>query len=392
MSVLSDSARNLRPSVFSQILPRIQALGDRAVPLHIGDTYRLPPEPARAALLRAAEESQQSTRFFAYTHPQGRPQLRDALAQKLRRENGIPSAPERVQITCGATQGLAASAQAILNPGDEVLLLSPHWPLIRGVLQSVGATFREVSYSQAVRDPHAVLTPLLGPRTRAVYLANPNNPDGAVLGVEQASYLYRFAEEHELFILADEAYEHILYDGVERGSLGALDEPSGQTGRVLSVFTFSKSFGLAGLRIGYVSGPASLMQGVVRVSTHQIYNLSDLVQEVALAAVGAPREEYNSFLRDQCRAYRQARDLLLEAFPTMQAPVAGAYLFVPFASGDEAWSVLEQWMEKGLCAAPGEAFGADFAHCLRLCFTAVPTEQIARAVQIVRTVAVDQGE
>lgn len=381
-SFLSQSALNLRPSVFAQLTPTIKALGERCIPLHIGDTYRLPPAAARDALSKALSEHGNSTRYFKYTHPYGRQQLLEALVEKLATDNGMNVTTDNLQVTCGATQGLAAVAQATLNPGDEVLVFCPYWPLIKGVIMTVGGVVKEVSFEAAVADPEGVLAPLLSERTRALYLANPNNPDGRILDAAQAQGLYDFAQRHGLLIWSDEAYEHIVFDGRERVSLGALDKEQ-EVPRVISVFTFSKSFGMAGMRIGYVCAPSGVMQGLRRVSNHQTYNLSDLIQEAALAAVTEPRER---FLEEQCSAYQEARDLLLTALPGTEIPQGGAYLFPRFESAEASWATLRAWLDKGLSSAPGEAFGGLHTNHLRVCFTAVPLERLEQAVSIIKAV------
>ncbi len=334
------------------------------------------------ALKEALDADLHTTRYFKYTHPQGRPALLEALVEKLQRDNGMQVSTEQLQVVCGGTQGLAAVAQTVLDPGDEVILFSPHWPLIRGIVTSVGGRYLEVPFELAAAEPEATLEPLCTERTKAIYLANPNNPDGRVLTAAEAEALYRFAARRGLMIWSDEAYEHSVFDGLERSSLGALDTQSGE-GRVLSVFTFSKSFGMAGMRCGYVVGPKPVMDSLKRVCNHQIYNLSDLNQGAALAALVQPPQVYRDFLQQQRQAYEQARDLLLQGFPGLEPPQGGAYLFVPFTSAEESWDQLHRWMEEGLCSAPGEAFGSLHPNYLRLCFTAVPPSVLEQALEII---------
>lgn len=384
-TVLSRSSLTLRPSVFAELTPRIRELGERCLPLHIGDTYRLPPRRAREALRQAAAD--ETTRYFEYTHPFGRPELLEAISAKLWADNGIKLGAGGLQVTCGATQALACVAQACLNPGDEVIVLCPHWPLIRGITQTVGGLVVDADLDAALRDPEGVLGPLVNERTRAVYFANPNNPDGRLMSASEAKSLHAFALSRGIFIWSDEAYEHIVFDGHPRLSIQSLD--NGCENRcVISVFTFSKSFGMAGMRIGYVAAPENLMVTMRRVCNHQIYNLSDMVQEAVLAALTAPRPEYLSFLQEQCGAYQDARDLLLDAFPGADTPPGGAYLFVPCASKDAAWRTLHAWLDRGVSSAPGEAFGGLHEHCLRLCFTAIPMDRLKLAVEILKEVGV----
>jgi len=383
--VLSRSAQKLRPSVFSELTPRIKELGERCIPLHIGDTYRLPPQAALSALQRVASEELGTTRYFRYTHPFGRAELLEEVSKKLVRDNGIAVPPSGIQITCGATQALCALAQSYLDPGDEVIVLCPHWPLIRGIVETVGGKVVDAPYKETIEDPGAVLKPLLTERTKVVYFANPNNPDGRLLNGTEAERLYRFCAEHDLHIWSDEAYEHIVFDGREKVSIGSLDSGA-DSPRVASVFTFSKSFGMAGMRVGYVAAHPSLMESIRKVSTHQIYDLSDLTQELALAALKQTPDQYQAFLSEQTREYEKARDLLHTAFPDSEKSPGGAYLFVEFENREQAWNTMLAWLEKGVSSAPGEAFGGLHPNYLRLCFTAVPFSRLKEAVEIIRSV------
>jgi aspartate aminotransferase len=384
-SALSKSARDLQPSVFAQLTPKINELGDRCIPLHIGDTYRLPPEAALDAIRALAQNGLSSTRYFKYSHPFGRAELLEELTLKLERDNGIKVGTSCLQVTCGATQALCAVAQTFLDPNDEIVVLCPHWPLIRGIVKTVGGRVVDAPFAEAVADPDTVLGPLLSERTKAIYFANPNNPDGQLLSRVEAERLYRFAALHDLYLWSDEAYEHIVFDGREKVSIAEFDNDV-EKRRVMSVFTFSKSFGMAGMRVGYVVGPTEVMSCLRRVSTHQIYDLSDLNQEVVLAALRQPRADYQSYLKAQQEEYQKARDLLHSAFPNSPLSPGGAYLFVPFESQKAAWAHLLAWLEGGVSSAPGEAFGSLHPHCLRLCFTATPFARLEEAVSIIRQI------
>jgi aspartate/methionine/tyrosine aminotransferase len=142
------------------------------------------------------------------------------------------------------------------------------------------------------------------------------------------------------------------------------------------------------MRVGYVVAAAPIMDAVRKVSTHQIYDLSDLNQEAALAALTQLPEEYSSFLAEQTAEYGKARDLLHSVFPNMAKSPGGAYLFVPFEDREQAWSTMVAWLDQGVSSAPGEAFGGLHPHCLRLCFTATPYDQLEKAVEIIRKVGV----
>lgn len=378
---LSRSAGNLRPSVFAELTPRIKALGARCIPLHIGDTYRLP--AGNAGYAEGAELT--TTRYFKYTHPFGSQDLMEALIEKLARDNDIETDLNSLQITCGATQALCSVTQTLMDPGDELIVLCPHWPLIRGIVETIGGKVVDAPYTESIDDPETILSPLVTDKTRAIYLANPNNPDGQILNGEKARRLYQYAKKKNLFLISDEAYDHLVYDQNEKTSLASLDRGE-ERPRVISVFTFSKSFGMAGMRVGYVVGPADVVTYVRRVSTHQIYDLSDLNQGAALAALKQPQQDYQAYLGELVSSYQEARNVLHSAFPQCPLPPGGAYLYVPFESKEAAWEAMLRWLDEGVSSAPGEAFGGLHPHCLRLCFTATPLEKLEEAVEIIKRV------
>src|SRR5262249_31210633 len=154
----------------------------------------------------------------------------------------------------GATHALFAASRAVLDPGDEVLLPSPYWPLIDGILRLSGAVPKEVPfyeqlYADPSADPRALLEPHIGPRTAALYVITPNNPNGKILSLEQRRRIAELARDHDLWVFCDDVYEDYVYDEAAKGipSLGALD---GMADRTLTAYSFSKSHGMAGLRVG----------------------------------------------------------------------------------------------------------------------------------------------
>jgi aspartate/methionine/tyrosine aminotransferase len=289
----------LPESVFARLWPRLEAHAGEVFPFHLGDVH-LPP----AAPLSATDAS-----FYPYGAPAGDPALLAALGDKLARRNQLHGA---VQITCGATHAFACATRALLDPGDEVVLLAPHWPLIRGQILACLATPIEC----ASTDPRAKISP----RTAALYVTTPGNPDGRVLAREELETVAAVAREHDLWVLADEVYEDFTFDGREHVSIGSLP---GMAERTVTVFSFSKAYGLAGLRVGYLVGPPSLVDPVRKLANHSVFNVPVALQRTALAALesGAP---YLAHARGEYQASRDlAHALLTEAgipFRPAQAP------------------------------------------------------------------------
>lgn len=370
---------HLGQSVFAGLLGRLARRSGPTYPLHIGDACFAP-----AADWSAAAPA--TTTLGRYGNPGGDPALVEALVGKLGTRNEMNSiGPDRVQVTIGATHGLFCAARATLAPGDEVLLLAPYWPLIRGIVTLTGARPVEVPFYDRLADeadPGRLLASHVTARTAALYLTNPNNPDGTVLSRATLEAIAEFARARDLWVFADECYEQHVYEGAHL-SLGSLP---GMDARVFSSYSFSKSHALAGLRLGYLVGPGEAMTQVKRISNHTVYNAPLGAQAVGLSALG--RGE--SFLSEQRSRARRARDCVLQRLSTPhRIPAGGAYVFLDLGGvlGDRPLErLLEACVERGLLLAPGEAFGADYARWARLCFTACPEEQLAEAVAILNDV------
>lgn len=374
---LSSAASTLRPSVFATLAERLKQLPPDHLPLHIGDTYRVPPE---AALLDRIPWSEHPS-LYKYSHPVGIAEFLETVTAKVREKNGIPAEKDSLQVTCGATQALSAACVTLLDPGDEVLVLAPFWPLILGIIRTAGGVPVQVRFSDLLlddpgRDLDELLTPFLTPRTRALYFSNPNNPDGMIYTRSQLESLAEFCRRHDLWVLSDEAYEDYRYDGHEHLSMASLE---GMFERTVSVFTFSKSYAMAGNRIGYAVAPPEVSPTLRRVSNHVIYNLSAAVQISAVRAM----QHGSDFLRQSREVYQEARDVLYEPVAhRCHRPHGGGYLFLRFDSEEASWDFIHRGLDRGMASAPGEAFGQEYKHCVRVCFTAAPLEGIRRAAAI----------
>ena len=216
----------------------------------------------------------------------GLPTLRSALAKRLTGMDGQQVAPSQIHVGCGCTHALFCAARAILNPGDEVLVVTPYWPLIAGVLRTVGAVVVEVPLTQALYrdegfDIVATLEQASTTRTRALYLVSPNNPDGHVYQAAQLAQFAAFAQRHNLWVLSDEVYADYSYD---RPHMSIAHQPE-MAARTIRSFSLSKSHGLAGARIGYVVAQPAVIDATRRISNHTVYNVPAAMQHVALAAL-----------------------------------------------------------------------------------------------------------
>jgi aspartate/methionine/tyrosine aminotransferase len=319
--------------------------------------------------------------------------LREALAEDLgARGRAFPGVVggKHVLIGAGATHALSCAARVVLEPGDDVLLAAPYWPLAHGIVQSTGARAIDVPFtSRLYEDPAAdageIFREALTPKTRALYLTTPNNPDGKVLAREQLMRVAALACEKDLWVIADEVYADFTF-GRPHVSIASLP---GMAERSITVFSFSKSHALAGARVGFAAAPEEVVLAARRVSTHSVFNVPVLTQRSALAALAAG----DPWIERARGIYKCARDAAVSALEgtriRFSVAEGGAYLFLDFTPVLEETSLallLSRAIERGVLLAPGEAFGKPFANWGRLCFTAVPLPRLVLGIARLRSV------
>ncbi len=388
MPTLSTSAQNIRPGVFAELQRRIDAhtaKGGDLVPLQIGDTAIAPPPDARFELGCRIEGD---PALYRYGSTAGTNELRAGIARFVSGRLGSVDAEREVLVGCGGTHAIFCAARTILDPGDDVLLAAPHWPLAPGVLATCGARAVEVPltsrlYDDPTLDAGAVFEAALTERTRALYLITPNNPDGKVLSARHLAQIADLARARDLWVIADEVYADHAFDA-EHVSIASLP---GMRARTITAYSLSKSHALAGARIGYVVAPQEVVASARRVSTHTVFNVPVVTQLAALAALdGGAR-----FIEQARKSYREARDASVEALrgTNVRFHVAegGTYLFIDFAPvlGDRPLeALLEVAIDRGVLLAPGKAFGAAYARYARLCYSAVPRERLLVGIERLR--------
>jgi aspartate aminotransferase len=357
--------------------------GERVLHLERGEPdFDTPPHivEALAAAARAGETH--------YPDQRGTLSVRQALVEKLGRENRIVCEPDDVVLANGGTHALFLAFQALLGPGDEVLVLSPHWMAIpKLVAFAPGARMTTLStyldLLDGSLDPAGLarrIDAAIGSDTRGIYLNTPNNPTGAVLTRAQLEAIASVAIERDLWVISDEAYEHLVFDGSTHVSLASLP---GMAARTLSVYTFSKSYAMTGWRVGYMVTPPALraVMGPLLAfyTTHGVF---PSVQSAARAALTGPQDAVETMRR----AYQERRDLLLAGLAGQSAirvptPRGAFYAFADVSgalAGRDVWALVDEWLEMGVAVLPGTAFGPEHGHWVRLSL-ATRREDVAEA-------------
>jgi len=361
--------------------------GERVMHLERGEPdFETPPHivEALAAAARAGETH--------YPDQRGTLALREALVAKVARENGIPCTPDDIVMANGGTHALFLAFQALLGEGDEVLVFSPHWMAIpKLVAFAAGARMRTVpaylDLLEGTLTPDALrarLKAAVEPRTRGIYLNSPNNPSGAVLTREQLAAIAEVAVERDLWVVSDEAYEHLVFDDARHVSIASLP---GMAERTLSVFTFSKSYAMTGWRAGYMVTPPALraVMGPLLAfyTTHGVF---PSVQSACRAAVIGPQDAVEIMRR----AYQERRDLLLAGLAGQSAirvpkPRGAFYGFANVSgalNGRDVWSLVDEWLALGVAVLPGTAFGPEYGDWVRMSLATRREDVVEAAVRL----------
>ena len=313
--------------------------------------------------------------LYAYGSPEGWGPLVDAIAAKAVARNRILGTTRAsVQVACGATHAISCVVHALCDPGDELILATPHWPLVRGIALGFGVTPIEVAFDE--------IESAITARTSTIYFATPNNPDGQMRTARELARIVELAERYRLWILADEVYEDYGYDA-DHVSIASLP---GAAERTVSVFSFAKSYAQAGLRVGYADAPEPIAAALKKLVNHSVYNVPVAMQRAAHDALAHGA----AFLASGRASYRELRDRARARLRIpSQCPPGGAYLWVdfrPWASGDDCMPVLERCAAAGVLVAPGNAFGAACGAFARLCFTGVAPDRLDAGIDRINAV------
>ncbi|GGC50761.1 pyridoxal phosphate-dependent aminotransferase [Haloferax sulfurifontis] len=349
---LSGLSTRMPQSGIREVFDAAQSYDDLA-DLSIGEPDFATPEPIAAAVCEAV-----GTGASSYTETVGRPELRAALAEKLAVENGIDAAPEsEIIVTPGAMGALFAAVNVLCDPGDEVLVPEPYWPNYHGHVASANARLASVSTDEEfVPTPDAVEA-AVSDDTTAILLNSPGNPTGAVIPPDRLRALDDVAAEHGLWVVADETYEDLVYDGATHHSLASDGD---RFDRIVTVHSFSKSYAMTGWRIGYASAPERVIDAMRVLQEHTVSSVPEPAQVAASAALA------NRYVVGELReAFAERRRLVLDRLAAIDGidpgtPRGAFYVFADVsAHTTDSRAFVERLMsEAGVASVPGAVFGA----------------------------------
>lgn len=371
---ISKKLSAIKGAVFEKYRSKMMKFGPDLVRFHIGDSYLPPtyPFPVDKSFLEENHD------FSRYGNTFGIENLREVLSSKVRDDNGLDVSPDNFLITTGATNALSSAVHTILDVGEQIMVLTPCWPIFPGIVHSAQAVIIEVPfYIKLYTDPHLniceYLERYITDKTVAIYLNTPNNPSGKVLDLHQQKQVAEFAKKHHLWILSDEAYDGLTFDGREHLSIAG--QP-GMFNQTITVFTFSKIFLFAGLRLGYAVGNEELIINLNKILVHQIYSSAILNQQMMIEPVKT-RHQWMSEIQAH---YQLLRDQFIsQSGLPLTKPEATYFVFfsIEHLLKQRTYDdIINACFEEGVSVAPGIDFGKEFGHFIRICFTGETPERL----------------
>ncbi len=345
----------------SRLVEELKAKGLDVVSFAVGE----PDFPTPAHIVAAAKVALDEG-FTKYTAVQGIPELREAIAEKSRRDNGIPCEASHVMVSI-AKHAIFATLMAHVGPGDEVLVPDPGWVSYAPEVHLAEAT--PVPVPLRAEDDYEMtpegVSEALTPRTRLLILNTPSNPTGAVQSQEAMEGIADLARDHDLLVLTDELYERILYEG-RHISLASLP---GMYERTLTVNGFSKTYSMTGWRLGWLVAPPDLLEPVVRVQNHSLTCASSFVQRAGVAALRGPQDASVAMVAE----FRRRRGAMVEGLRGLgfecPLPAGAFYTWPSFRGRESAEEFAERLLrEAHVAVTPGTAFGSQGRGHLRLSF------------------------
>ena len=368
----------------TSVARRMKQEGIDVVSLTAGEPDFPTPPHVKMAAIQAIEEN-----FTHYTANEGIPDLLKAIVQKFERDNALHFETSQILVSTGAKHSIYNALQAICNPGDEVVIAAPYWVSYPEMAKLVDA---KPAIINATHESHFKITArqlrqAINAKTKAFIFNSPSNPTGAVYSQGEIEELADVVEETGIYVISDEIYEKVIYDGVKHFSIGSIKQVAAQ---VITVNGVSKAYAMTGWRIGYLGAAHDIVQAAAKVQSQMTSNATSISQRAAVVALTAPSNDVDTMVAE----FKRRRDFVIENLSkipglVIEKPHGAFYLFPSVEAfvgkryngsiikndSDVCQFLLEQ---EHLVAVPGSAFGAK--NYLRLSY-ACSMKELQKAVE-----------
>ena len=359
--VISSRVRHIPESAtmkIADIAAKLRSEGQDIISFSLGEPDFETPENIKRAAKTALDRGETH-----YTQGSGIPELREAIAEKLKNDNNLGVSPADVLVTTGAKQAIFEAICTLIDEGDEVLLLDPAWVSYSAIVKFAGGKPVMVPVSEQEGYVPVDLQSHMTRNTKLLILNSPCNPTGAVYGKNVIKAAAEAAEDHGVFVLSDEVYEKIIY-GAKHHSIGSLIPD-----RTITINGFSKAYAMTGWRLGYATAPAPILQGMLKIQQHSVSNATSFVQRAGVEALRGDQGAVRAMVVE----FKKRRDIMIDGLRKMGiecAPPRGAfYAFAKVSQFGNSVEVTEKLLRDALVAVtPGSAFGPNGEGYVRLSY------------------------
>ncbi len=357
---IANRLKDLKPSQTLQITAKAKQLkkeGKDIINFAAGEPDFDTPQKIKDAAIKAIQEG-----FTKYTPESGIPELRQAICDKFKRDNSLEFTPDQIVVSCGAKHSIYNSLQVLINAGDEVIIISPYWLSYPHMVRLAGG--KPVMLETFARDDFKIdfniLKKLITKKTKALIINSPSNPTGCVYSKEDLEKIARIAVSKNIWIISDEIYEKLIYDGNKHVSLASLGPEI--YAKTITVNGVSKTYSMTGWRIGYLGAPLEIAKAISMLQSHSTSHPTSISQKAALAALSMQETEIAPFVEE----FQTRKNCLIEKLQEIQQisffnPKGAFYCFVDISAlkispVEFASRLLE---EEFVAVIPAESFGSD---------------------------------
>lgn len=366
--MLAERMKNFAASPTVALVTKVaelKAAGKDIVSLNVGE-----PDFDTPAYIKAAAQNAMDHGFTKYTAVQGIVELREAIAKKLNEDNGIAYKANEISVAAGAKQAIFNSLMAIVSPEDEVILPIPCWVSYTELIKIAGGkpVFVPVDEANGFDLDIEAIEKAITPKTKGIIICTPNNPTGAVYKEESLRKLAALAVEHDFYIIADEIYEKLIYDGEKHFSLASISEEV--KNQVLTINGFSKAYAMTGWRLGYVAANAEVIGAVNKIQSQTTSSVNSIAQKAGVEAILGPQKD----MQDMVAEFAKRREYVMNRLNAIEGITCvnpkGAFYVLPDVSKCYGKAINGQVInsdvdfanlllsEKLVALVPGEAFYA----------------------------------
>ncbi len=353
---LSQRIRTLAPSATlaaGRKAKELQDAGVKVLNLSVGEPDFPAPDEAKEAVVAAVRDN-----FSRYTDSRGIPALREAICRRFREETGLVYGINQVVVSCGSKHTLYNLFQALLDPGDEVLIPVPYWTSYPEMVKLAGGVPVFVPGGTDLKTTPEKLERFFTDKTRSLIINSPNNPSGAVYTKKELQDIARWAQDKDVLVISDDAYQYFLYDNRPFCSMAGF---SGMEERTIIVGAASKTYAMTGWRIGWFLGAQELADACAKLQDQSTSNPCSLSQKAALAALSGSQQS----VQEMRRVFQKRRDLLLKILSPVEnlsypCPAGAFYLFFTHPAIKDSVAFASRLLEEAQVAlVPGKAFGME---------------------------------